>query len=214
VQTLPETPVTASLFSVNSTGSDSDDFWSAVAYIHTQLPDLSDAGLMGYTFLFPNPAQPGGYFFAWMMWMLNRNESELSATLAPYQEKLTNSPFSKGIVIGGYTIPAPSFWGLWSTYGLTNPGGVGINSQLGSRLLGRKALSQDVSFIKEKLKAAMPPGPGGSLIGHLIAGKGVANAKPPGGFGATLPAWREAYFHAGTLPPSPFPFPSAPAPLP
>jgi hypothetical protein len=191
--------LSVNVFSVNATGASNSDFWSAVAYIHTQFPSLSDGGLMGYTFIFPNPthSNPTALGFAWFCWVLNSTASDMATLLNPLIDKLTNSPYSKGIVVANNTTTSPNFYDWWAI--ASQPGTVGTNAILGSRLLDRKALSQDVEFMKSKLQAAYP---GGSLLGHLIAGKGVANAKPHGGPGAVLPAWRSAYYHIGMVPPS------------
>ena len=67
-----------------------------------------------------------------------------------------------------------------------------IDSQLGSRLLDEKALSLPLSSLAEGLSTAYPDF---VLLGNLVSGPGVWNAKPAGGLGSMTPAWRKAVVH-------------------
>jgi hypothetical protein len=85
------------------------------------------------------------------------------------------------------------FWAYYQeNNGPKNAGGDGI---LGSRLLDRKALTGNRTALREALIIA--PGKG-VLSSHLVSGKGVFNAKIPGGSNAVNPAWRSSYIHAGS----------------
>ena len=147
---------------------------------------------MGYTFLTPNPISkhPGGLTFAWYMWMLDATVTDVQTLLQPLDRTLNNSSYSKGISGQHFEKHSPSFYAFWTQ---STAEAVGSNVRLGSRLLDKSALTKNVSYVKQKLQEALPIQ--STLLGHLVAGKGVANAQPIGGAGSVLPAWRKAYYH-------------------
>jgi hypothetical protein len=78
----------------------------------------------------------------------------------------------------------PDFWAWWNV----NPQGsesAGGDILIGSRLLDEKALSANLTALKEAIKIA---GSSGTLQPYLVAGRGVQNSKPRGGSNAINPA--------------------------
>lgn len=94
------------------------------------------------------------------------------------------------------SVTETTFDDFWSWYKDNNgPLNAGFDAILGSRLLDRKSLTGNRATLKEALIVA--PG-NGTLLGHLVSGKAVHNAKIPGGSNAVNPAWRSAYVHTGS----------------
>lgn len=85
---------------------------------------------------------------------------------------------------------------FWAFYNVSNgPRDAGFDQYLGSRLLDGKALTQNLTALREAFKTATPPG--GATGTYLVGGHGVQNVKPRGGSNAVNPAWRKAYVHSG-----------------
>ena len=200
MRAYPRLPVTIYSFAYSTTAT-SDTFWSLIAYFHSQLPDLSDAGVMGYYFISSNnsastsdPARQGTLTGAWIL--PQRSVEQAQAIFAPMEKNLDMNVFkwTDPVFLSNNTLPAPDFTKAWLA--VSPPGQVGTEVRLGSRLLDRKALSSDPERMKNLLKQASPS-PADPILGHLVAGAGVRNVKNgiPGGSNAVLPAWRDAYVH-------------------
>ena len=163
-----------------------------MARLHTKLPDLASAGLMGYYFLRPYEL---GVFkkpklsFWWIAGILNGSQATVEATLEPLMSTLHDTA---GLSVSLDTFNAPNYYDWWSNN--VPAGAVGSNVLLGSRLLDATALRQNVSVIAKKLEESYN---GYSLLGHLVGGAGIANAQPAGGLGSMTPAWRKAITHVG-----------------
>jgi hypothetical protein len=71
----------------------------------------------------------------------------------------------------------------------------GGDYSLGGRLLDEKALTSNITALRETLKAITPGGSASSL--YLVGGHGVRNAVPRGGSNAVNSAWRKALVHCG-----------------
>ncbi|KAJ9611731.1 hypothetical protein H2200_004915 [Cladophialophora chaetospira] len=188
----PKLPGSLTIFSVNTT-SDSDTFWSICAYFTSQVPSLSDEGANGYHYFIPyNPESPpsqagtilGGFFFP------NKTAGQAISVMDPVLSKINTTDWGDKVSVGNYTLPIPDFTKFWMTQ---DPEAVGPSERLGSRLLTRSALSSNQTKLKNALRTAS----NGTwpLLNHLVAGKGVRNAKIPGGNNSVCPAWRNAYIH-------------------
>jgi len=181
-----------SILNVNQSSASTSNFWSAVAHIHSELPDLSKSGLMGYYFISPyreSILNKPALSFWWIAGMLNTSEASIGTTLKPLVTRLRNTP---GLLVSLHTFDVPDFYDWWSTN--VPPGRAGTNVLLGSRLLDAASMSLNVSFIAKKLEESFN---GFALLGHLVGGPGVANALPPGGVGSMAPAWRKTISHLG-----------------
>ena len=127
--------------------------------------------------------------------LLDKSASEVNTLVAPLEEKFSNAKHEWGdkVVIGGRTVQYPDVNDWW----LNNitPQTVGFDGRLGSRLLSNDSLLEDPTKLNAALRKAIPVTTA-QLIGHLVAGPGVRDAKPSWG-NAVNPAWRKAYVHAG-----------------
>lgn len=200
VKAYPVPNVTVYLFSINTT-TDSTTFWDVNTYFHTQVPHLSDAGLMGYYYCFPDigaaATDPSmGAVIYGLFFLLNQSSTAAASIMQPLQDYLTTTEFGDKVVMGGYGLDFPDFY---SAYQLISPEAVGIDGRLGSRLIGSDALTRNSSALKAALQTASPSP--NFLIGHMVAGKGVRDVIPAGGSDAVNPAWRTAYAHIGKDPP-------------
>jgi hypothetical protein len=183
-------------YSYNTT-SDSEAFWSLTAYWASQLPQLSEAGLMGYHYPVPNdPSETdvsisGKLHGIWFGPELST--SEVEALLAPVNEHIRTAQWGAPIVASNTSISGDHY----SAFVATGFGDdtAGIPVRLGSRLLDRTALSKPLDEIKAVLRKAHGLSVGLQLFN--IAGKGAKEPTGgiPGGSNALVPAWRSAYAH-------------------
>jgi hypothetical protein len=169
---------------------ESESYWNAMAYIASQVPRLSDAGISGYMYLGRNVndtySGSQAIFFAF-----NKTSDYILGQLAPIEEWM-NQTWPNQFQIQAQASPdSATFYGWWAPFASVT--GKGVNTLLASRLFDTKALGQPLSKIEQMLRSTVPTN-GVSII-HLVAGKGVQNAKPSGGSDAVNPAWRKAYFH-------------------
>ena len=195
VKAYPPTKVTEYLYAYNTT-ADSEAFWELTAYFHQQIPRISEAGGMGYYFAYPNdtgepdPSQQGKVLGAWLF--PNKTEEQAANILKPTEDHLRAAKWGNKVSVIGVPVGAPvEFNKLWLP---NSPQAVGIDGRLGSWLLGKEALSKDSDTLKTQLRKAASSPPN-IILGHVIAGPGVRNARIPGGSNAVLPAWRNAYTH-------------------
>ena len=167
------------------------EFWQTAATVHTWFPSLVSSGLMGYYFITPSNSilNEPALSFAFIGGMLNVSANVVEETVAPLVEILRDTA---GVKFSSFTTAAPDFYTWWSTN--VSSGAVGSNVRLGSRLLDITSLGQNKSFIAEKLEGSFN---GIILLGHLISGPGVWNARPPGGVGSMTLAWRRTVAHIG-----------------
>ena len=188
-------------FSYNTTAN-SDTLWSLLAYFHSQVPELSDAGAMGYYYMTPNnsasqpdPARQGMLAGGWFL--PNKTVEQTRAIMAPLEETLRKNTlgWADPVLLSNASASVPDFTKAWLT--ISSPQSVGSEVRLGSRFLDRKALKSDPAKVKRLFKQANTL-PQYTFLGHLIAGKGVKNVRHgiPGGSNAANPAWRrDVYTH-------------------
>jgi hypothetical protein len=192
--------ITASAFMGSLLGSES--YWDAVAYVLSRLPELDAQGISMYSFVAPsfvsaefNITSPVNAFYG--IFMLPRlhpfnSSKSLTAVLNQVLAEAT-APYPFQFFTSVVPATYPDFWAWYSVN--NGPLGAGSDMVLGSRLLDEKALTQDLTALKDALKTSTPAGALTSM--YLIAGKGVQNAKPRGGGNAVNPAWRKALVHSG-----------------
>lgn len=169
----------------NITGND-DTFWQAVALFHSKLPGLVEAGVMGYFNIsntqITNTSTPLRLQAG--LWLLNKTVPDLESLLGPVLDNMSTSFFLDVT----HTIQTfPNFYSWWKEQ--YPPAAVGFDTQLGSRFLDAKALSKPLPSLAASIRKAYS---GIILIGNLVVGPGVWNAKPAGGLGSMSPAWRTA----------------------
>ena len=196
VKVYPTLPYTLITYSYNTT-SDSEAFWSLAAYWASQLPQLSEAGLMGYHYPVPDdPSQNNvsisgklhGYWFC-----PDRSLSEVEAILAPVNEHIRTAKWGAPILASNTSTSGADYSALMAT-GFADAT-TGIPVRLSSRLLDEKALSKPLAEIKRALEKVGRHSSGLQMLN--IAGKGAKSPVGgiPGGSNALLPAWRNAYAH-------------------
>lgn len=205
LKAYPELPGATWTFSFNTTAN-SDTLWSLLAYLHSQLPTISEAGGMGYYTAFPNasvlspespvnPAQAGqvsGNFIFPEATIEHVNE-----VMGPFEENVHSAEWATNeIFSAGFPEAFASFMEKWS-----HPNGqaVGGNNRLGSWLLDEKAVMNFEGVKKQLQKASASISP---ILGHFVSGSAVRDVDIPGGWNAILPAWRDAYTHIGTCMPN------------
>jgi hypothetical protein len=155
---------------------------------------------MGYYFITadtgeqePDPAIRGKLFGVWLL--PEQSAEKANATMAPFQRAISEeaSGWPDPVHIDSTLVEFPDFSTFWQ---LNPPGTVGTPGRLGSRLLGRDALSIEQEELKQVLKNSTLI-PQFSILGHVVAGNGVKNANIVGGNNSVLPAWRDAITHLG-----------------
>jgi hypothetical protein len=165
------------------------DFWDAVAFIHSHLPRLSDAGLQGYYVVvqFNN-----SLIFSWSLLLHNQPAQgpTIDEIFAPIATHI-RSTYPTTLILSTQTTAYPTFL---EEYKLNIfPEAVGVNPVLGSRLIPRHALENNAPAIKSTLLKAFPPGPAAGIVGQLIAGgQVIKNANLETAF---TPTWRTAYLN-------------------
>ncbi|KAI4261794.1 MAG: hypothetical protein L6R42_003012 [Xanthoria sp. 1 TBL-2021] len=198
--------MSGALLSFNSTPSEASEnnntnFYSVSARLHTQLPHLSAAGLMGYysiTLLSPSPiSAPVPLNFAFLIYVLSSNSTAINHTLAPIMARLNNSP---GLT-SALNIESPTdFLSFQSVHFRAAP--VGENYLPGTRLWHAKAL-QDAASVENTL---------GQFQHHLLQGTFVSDAAVQSVStteSAVNPEWRRTVVDmTAPPPPSPPPKPS------
>ncbi|OAL27900.1 hypothetical protein AYO22_03245 [Fonsecaea multimorphosa] len=193
MKVYPTLPGSLTIFTANTT-SNSDTFWSISTYFTSQVPSLSDKGANGYHYFIPyappNPPDQagiiiGGYFFP------NKTPAQVNAIMGPVITKINTTNWGDPVFVANETIPIPDFNKFWMT---NQPEAVGPSERLGSRLLTRGALTGNQTELQNALRTASNGT--WTLLNHLVAGKGVRDAKIPGGNNSVCPAWRnDTYIH-------------------
>lgn len=190
-------PYTEYMFAYNTTAR-SNAFWSMAAYIHSEIPQLAKAGLMGYFMILPfdateqNASMQAKFAGEWIA--PNLKLSQVQALLEPMEEYIRTAEWGEAVFTAGYGKERPSFA---NGFAIENPPeSVGLPIRLGSRLLDESALSRPLPELKETLRKASGEWP---TLGHVIAGPGTWNPKGgvAGGSNAVFSAWRKACMQIG-----------------
>lgn len=167
-----------------------------IAYVLSQLPDMGDQGLSGYSYVFqqyPNPLDDGKTTIAGFVMVTalqNQSPEALQQLWAPVLEHV-NATWPNHFTSIQIPDSSSSYYDWFSkNYDTTS---AGVDFYIGSRLLDREALTGNLTRSAQAWKGFT----GGSVsTAYLVSGKGVHNAKPRGGSNSVLPAWRKAYIHA------------------
>ncbi|KAL8983104.1 MAG: hypothetical protein Q9205_002567 [Flavoplaca limonia] len=183
----PIPPITGALLSFNSTlieasESNNTNFYSITAYLHSRLPDLSAAGLMGYysiTPLSPSPVlAPVPLNFAFLIYTLSSNTTIITHTLAPIMARLNST---SGLTTALEIEPPTDFLSFQSGHFCAAP--VGENYLPGTRLWDAKAV-RDTTSLEHTLRQFQ----NNHLQGTFVSGAGVQTV--PANESAVNPAWR------------------------
>jgi hypothetical protein len=192
---FPSTPFNSLEISA-ATEPNTDTYWSAMAYLLSQFPSLSEQGISSYTSFAPNTTSSGaqigalsGSFFLPSLFPSNTSAS-LAAALAPIVANI-NAAYPNQFSFSSNATAWPSFYDWW--FANSGPNNAGYDLLFGSRLLDEQALIANVTALKDAIMGATAPGLGSGAL--LVSGKGVWNAVPRGGSNAVLPAWRKSLVH-------------------
>ncbi|KAK4176871.1 hypothetical protein QBC36DRAFT_186446 [Triangularia setosa] len=181
------------------------------AYLTSQFPSLSSAGLSGYAYLLPpstnfpllpnTTASIGGFFMSCVVLQSSFPEDILSLWQPILSHINTSFPLST-YNFTVLTLPTsyPSFLSYFTSHHDTTP--AGSNILPGGRLLDAPALTKNLTQVAEAYqKVSSGPGwtggeeQGGSIIAaHLVSGKAVFEHPNKDRVGV-LPAWRKSYLH-------------------
>lgn len=185
--------------------SSNDAYYDALTTIFEESPDLGDLGISAYFFSAANvsatdyglPIQGmiNGFIGSFLLPLIdtaNTSDSLLTAVNAVVAKAVKGSKDQLLTSVTDETFD--DFWAWYKDH--NGPLNAGTDGILGSRLLDRKSLTGNRTALREALISAAP-GIGG-IIGHLVSGKRVHNAKILGGSNAVNPAWRSAYMHTGS----------------
>ncbi|KAK6353910.1 hypothetical protein TWF730_008331 [Orbilia blumenaviensis] len=190
IKTYPTQPISVAIQTFNLTSNNTDIWWDWMAYVHSDIPRISDAGLMGYTFIFPNGTERFAYAAALMM--VNGTAEEAADILKPVYANLTaNSKYKDHIIYSHTNITFPDYMSYFTAFFQTGATQTGA-AVLPSRLLDARALTEDPALFAATLKKMWSPFVG-AYLGHLTAGPGVAQYKDVDM--ALNPAWRRTYNH-------------------
>jgi hypothetical protein len=200
IKAFPSTPfITATAFLGTTPGNEA--YWDVVTYILSQFPSLDEQGISCYSFIvtsfasaeFNIPSPVDGYVGTFLLPALHPSNSSdsLKSTITKLFAEAT-APYPFQFFTSVKTRTYPDFWAWYSVS--NGPLDAGHDRVIGSRLLGGKALTQNLTALKETYKAITPAG--SITMVYLVGGKNVMNAVPRGGSNAVNPAWRKAYVHS------------------
>ena len=227
-------PATLAIVSINSTTAEASSnnnthFYATVSKFFAELPGLSDAGLMGYSYMYPyteltsstspydsaaesnsDPSanQPSPQMtFTMFGWFLSTPIANATAAFHPLQTYLNQTsafPADPKAPLNHSVslLPIPSWAGYYPTSIGASPGSVGTNVLLGSRLWSRRALETTTrdATLADSLRTFEHTG----LQALLVSGPGVRNPPPGTPDSPVTPAWRTAYAHVLTSLSPPF----------
>ena len=208
----PDAPFTVGYLYFNSTWSEANNnnnnnFFEMLTYVYQQLPMISDAGMGGYTatgkiernatenpysasapennvptLTYVNDPAPKQMYFSFEAGALDKTPADLAPVVQPILDKFAQY---NGSLQGEYSLtPDPAF----SLYrDSIPPGGVGVNTLIGSRLWDKAALA--APGLTEDLRVLTNPG----LQGLLVSGPAVRAGSPDAV--SANPAWRRTYLH-------------------
>lgn len=169
--------------------NDNANFFSAAAFVHSQLPNLADNGLMGYYSMNPLSSAAGSsqMTFAFLIYVLDQQESTLVTALNPIMEKLLATSGVNSSLVPRPTVDFTAFRGAYLTAAT-----VGDNYLAGNRLWDETAVRNQYDVAKA-LKAFER----GYLEGTFQTGPGV---QAVGSNQSSInPAWRQTVIELSKL---------------
>jgi hypothetical protein len=208
VKAFPSSVFATAIVQASSSIEDSEAFWNVLTNMLSQFPALNDQGVAGYNNIAPNITIPelnittpingfSGLFLLPLVHPSNTTDS-FAAAINDFVSKATVG-YPQAVSLVTFT----TYQNFFDYYKDGNgPLSGGDDVMLGSRLLDGKALTSNITALKQAIKLATPSAQ--ITQANLVGGKNVWNAKPRGGSNAVNPAWRKAYVHASmhiVLPP-------------
>ena len=193
----PDFPLMGIIVGIGNYNVTDPSIWPALAYVLSQLPDMADKGLAGYSNLLydgPSPI-PGDTrnisgFDGQFLLANSTNPQDVLALWEPViQHVMTTWP---GWITLNFTTPWASFsdWYAANNDSTTT----GTDALLGSRLLSRESLTTNLTAVAEAIADF-------TFLGYsqmnLVSGPGVHDAQPRGGNNSVNPGWRSSYVEGG-----------------
>ncbi|WPH01104.1 Hypothetical protein R9X50_00393900 [Acrodontium crateriforme] len=191
----------ADLFwALRGTTADSDAFWNMNTYFHSQLPHLSETGLMRYYYAYPSfpgeiNSSHSGKIIALLL-VPEKSPAQVQQIMDPIERHLLTAQMGR---CGSYQ-PDNQELSRFHRVLARNPSPPNSRNIRTTRRSppGQNGLNERFRSPQNRVEKTSPSP--GLMIGHLIAGPGVHS--PPGGIAGgsnvVLPAWREACSHLGT----------------
>ncbi|KAI5460548.1 hypothetical protein BGZ63DRAFT_405016 [Mariannaea sp. PMI_226] len=182
------------------TTPDFPHLYDVIAYTLSTFPSLGDAGFSGYSLItsrFPNPIPSPGA------------PKEIAGILGDFiiQDKADVEYLESHVAPINQTIQerwpgAVQFYAKTSSYSSFlkwfddhyDQGTAGNSTYLISRLLDKSTLEDNEAALSNAVKSALRISNG--MTAFLVSGKGVHDAKPPGGGDSVNPGWRKSYVHS------------------
>ena len=204
IKTYPTPPLVSLDITIATTNVSDPAILPMVAYVLSQFPSLSDAGVSGYSYFsgaIANPFGGGGTFGGWtgtLVLLGTQDPDDILALFAPIFQTV-NATWPDQFLILPNVTAFPSFLAWYDVHYDMSAGG--LDQYVGSRLLDGPALTGNLTQSAELL-GEFAAGAGAGTA-YLVSGPGVHNAQPRGGGNAVCPAWRTSYIHASPSSPPP-----------
>ena len=199
VKAHPSQRVAAQIFSFAPlTSKDTAAFMDALSIIYQAYPNLSDSGFSGYgswSTYSPTPLV-GNYSTGFIHTIANFGKTiaqakELFASTAAKVQKYNGT----SLYMTTKYLAFPTFVDYYNTLsGVVTPVGT-TTAALGSRLLGRKALTSNVTALGHALQNLAGPPEQATSNNIVFVGGGQVFADAADPYSGVNPAWREAYVH-------------------
>ncbi|KAF4962937.1 hypothetical protein FSARC_9010 [Fusarium sarcochroum] len=191
--------ITASTITIG-TAAEAPFKYELLAYVFSQFPSLTDAGLSGYTALSPktpNPAPAPGApkEVAGISGILAAQDVEDPEYIQKLLKPINETIQKRWPGLTQFTATSEKYSSFLKWYDVYyDQGTAGESNYIVSRLLTKESMEKDEAALADALKAGMIPS--GGMIAHLVSGKGVRDARPRGGSLSANPGWRKSYVHA------------------
>ena len=199
VKAHPTTNVAAQIFGFAPlTQGDMPAFMDAVSIVYQAYPDLSDSGFSGYgswSLYSPTPLV-GNHSTGFIHTIANfgKNAAQAEALFASTAAKLKKYKGTNLYITTKY-LSFPTYVNYYNTLsGIVTPVG-SSSAAIGSRLLGRSALTSNITALNKMLQttAGTPEQATSNNIIFVGGGQVFADATDPNS--GVNPAWRETYVH-------------------
>lgn len=150
----PATSLVVPLIAQTDTSENgTEQFYSLMAWLHTQFPSLKDGGMQGYYYIIPPPLSSvlvftGAFFF------FNKPDGYTEQLLSPVKARLEEMK-NQGLITYNLTMTpsAPNFYSTWyPAIGEANTETVASYGAMGSRLLTRRALTENPDLVNRTFK--------------------------------------------------------------
>jgi hypothetical protein len=134
-------------------------FWDLMAYIHSEMPRLKDGGMQGYYGMVGPPINPS-YALQWGFYLFDKPNGTAEELFAPIKKRLDDE--GHNFAYFTQVRSAPTFFELYNASIGFEPVATG-GSAMGSRLLSRQALTEDLDLVSRTF-AEVGPKVDGSVV--------------------------------------------------